>query len=69
MNTDDPPEDLEERPPDPPISSSEVDPEARVDLGYMEDREDERDVEEMRAPVRGGVEDPLREAAEDEDRL
>ena len=43
----------------PPLEEPEADPDQDVDLGYLEDREGERDVEEERAPVRQAGGDPL----------
>ena len=45
--------------PNPPLETSTGDPEEKVDLGYLEDREGERDVEEDRAIVHKTAGDPL----------
>lgn len=45
--------------PNPPPDTPTGDPEEKIDLGYEEDREGERDVEEGRAPVHETAGDPL----------
>jgi hypothetical protein len=45
--------------PNPPLETPTGDPEENVDLGYMEDRDSERDLEEDRAVVRKPAGDPL----------
>ena len=61
-------EDLRRARPNPPMTAEEADPESRIDLGYMEDREEERDAEELRDHVSRKASDPLeadREAEEE----
>ena len=45
--------------PNPPLETPTGDPEENVDLGYLEDRETERDLEEDRAIVHKTAGDPL----------
>jgi hypothetical protein len=45
--------------PNPPLEAPTGDPDENVDLGYLEDREGERDLEEDRAIVHETAGDPL----------
>ena len=45
--------------PNPPLEGPTADPNQDLDLGYMEDREGERDLEEDRAIVHRAAGDPL----------
>jgi hypothetical protein len=45
--------------PNPPLETPTGDPEENVDLGYLEDRDTERDLEEDRAIVHRTAGDPL----------
>ena|SRR5438105_12558240 len=62
-------EDLRRAEPNPPMVARQVeDPEEDVDLGPMEDREGERDGEELRRPVELGTVDELEAEREERDR-
>ncbi len=62
-------EDLRRAEPNPPQTVARTDdPNTAVDLGYMEDREAEHDVEELRTGIEAGAVDPLEADREHEQR-